>query len=568
MKRKLSFYFPFLLFFLLLLASCKETTVADSPQKVNSHKGYDYRKKADLFVNETRPDSAYYYYNLSKDDFLQHSDSLNVVYNLLIMAQIQKLSGDYYGCESTISEALPFLKSTDTTYLPEAYNVLGMCHQELFNYTKAIDYFSQAINLTNDSLNKAIYTNNRAVVYNLTSEYDVAKNEFETLMKKQVVLNNKETKARVLDNYGFTLLKKQDSKALDYLKEGLKIRTAIQDHNGLITSFFNLGTLYNGKDKNKARFFALNALTETQIINNPDDQLVVLKLLYQIDQDQKYLEEYIKLNDSLNKNRQIAKNQFAAIKYDFFKKNQELLELETENSERALLLEKIKNRNLILWFAISFTALIASYYLYRLNNKRKRQILQQSYLTETRIAKQIHDELANDVFNAMTFTQTQNLENPNVKETLLDNLELIYHRTRDISKENNDINTDAAFETDLFQMIDSYGNEELNVIKKISADMQWLKISAEKKIALFRVIQELLINTKKHSKATLVIIDFSEQKKGIYITYTDNGIGLKNAQKSKSGLQNAENRILAIKGSFTFDTSIQKGFKTTVFIPK
>ncbi|UPQ79777.1 hypothetical protein M0M57_02820 [Flavobacterium azooxidireducens] len=167
----------------------------------------------------------------------------------------------------------------------------------------------------------------------------------------------------------------------------------------------------------------------------------------------------------------------------------------------------------------------------------------------------------------MTFVQTQNLEKTEVKEVLLDTMDHIYQRTRDISKENSDIRTDENFEPDFFQMIDSYSDNSMNVIKKISSELNWQKMSAEKKITVFRVVQEFLINTKKHSEATLVVIDFLEQKNNLILTYTDNGIGLKKAQNRKSGLQNAENRILAIKGRLIFDTAIQKGFKATVFIP-
>jgi signal transduction histidine kinase len=147
-------------------------------------------------------------------------------------------------------------------------------------------------------------------------------------------------------------------------------------------------------------------------------------------------------------------------------------------------------------------------------------------------------------------------------------LEHIYHRTRDISKENSEIRTDENYEQDLFLMIDGYSDNNLNVIRKIKESFNWQKTSTEKKITLQRVIQELLINTKKHSQASLVIVDFSEDKKNIILTYTDNGIGLKNTPHRKSGLQNAENRILAVKGSITFDNTIQKGFKVTVIIPK
>jgi signal transduction histidine kinase len=256
----------------------------------------------------------------------------------------------------------------------------------------------------------------------------------------------------------------------------------------------------------------------------------------------------------LTKARSIAKNQFTKIKYDSKKATQEVI--------------KYKNQKSLLLALLGLIVVIAIllYKLYQIKNKRKLQ--QATYVTETRISKRIHDELANDVFNAMTFTQTQNLENPITKEALLDNLEHIYQRTRDISKENSDIRTDENYEPDLFQMIDGYGDSNLNVILKINEPIHWQKITPEKKITLQRVIQEFLINTKKHSEATVVIIDFSEDKKNITVNYTDNGIGIKNTQQRKSGLQNAENRILAIQGSFTFDQTIQKGFKVTVVIPK
>ena len=48
----------------------------------------------------------------------------------------------------------------------------------------------------------------------------------------------------------------------------------------------------------------------------------------------------------------------------------------------------------------------------------------------------------------------------------------------------------------------------------------------------------------------------------------DNGIGAtENQLKSKNGLQNVENRILAVKGNISFDISPNKGFKVRFTIP-
>jgi hypothetical protein len=68
-------------------------------------------------------------------------------------------------------------------------------------------------------------------------------------------------------------------------------------------------------------------------------------------------------------------------------------------------------------------------------NKEK---IKTSYDTEVRIAKNF-DELANDVYQTMAFVEMQDLSYSYNKETLLDNLDTIYSRTRNISKENSTI---------------------------------------------------------------------------------------------------------------------------------
>jgi signal transduction histidine kinase len=55
----------------------------------------------------------------------------------------------------------------------------------------------------------------------------------------------------------------------------------------------------------------------------------------------------------------------------------------------------------------------------------------------------------------------------------------------------------------------------------------------------------------------------------LYIEYTDNGKGATIEKlNSRNGLQNVENRILAIKGTITFDTKSGKGFKSSILFPK
>lgn len=73
---------------------------------------------------------------------------------------------------------------------------------------------------------------------------------------------------------------------------------------------------------------------------------------------------------------------------------------------------------------------------------------------------------------------------------------------------------------------------------------------------------------RKHSQCSIVVIGFDTYKEGLEINYSDNGIGCPEMLKFKKGLQNAENRILAINGTITFETETNKGFKAKLKIPK
>ena len=153
------------------------------------------------------------------------------------------------------------------------------------------------------------------------------------------------------------------------------------------------------------------------------------------------------------------------------------------------------------------------------------------------------------------------------KDTLLENLETIYNRTRNISNENKDIDTGELYLEKLKAMLATYNSSDRNVIVNVDA-FNHLKTSKEVKVVVHRVLQELMVNMKKHSQCSLASISIKSNKKSLQINYSDNGIGTDNLLNLKNGLQNAENRILSINGTINFDTAPEKGFKVKIEIPK
>ena len=231
-------------------------------------------------------------------------------------------------------------------------------------------------------------------------------------------------------------------------------------------------------------------------------------------------------------------------------------------------MEEHKNRNLILYFIAAIGIAATGFISFYLIAKNKREKIQTSYDTEIRIAKKLHDELANDVYHTMAFAETQDLSSSQNKEKLLTNLDTIYSRTRNISKENSTIDTGLHFVVGLKEMMSSFNTDAVTILINGMDAVDWNALETNKKIIVYRVLQELLVNMKKHSQSSLVVIAFKKNENKLQIDYSDNGLGAASDKiNSRNGLQNVKNRILAIKGSITFDTKPGKGFKSSFAIP-
>jgi signal transduction histidine kinase len=318
----------------------------------------------------------------------------------------------------------------------------------------------------------------------------------------------------------------------------------------------HLAEYYQKEDINTAKNHALKAYEMARKTNNPDDKIEALQFLTKLSdgvEAKEYAIRTFKLNDSIQTARQQAKNQFAKIKYD---SKQALEELEKQKQ-----LKEFSVIGIILLFGIG------TFTYYRIKKRNRKRVKETAYQTETRIAKKLHDELANDVHNTIAFAETQDLQNRLNKDTLLENLETIYNRTRNISNENKDIDTDEGYLEKLKAMLATYNSSDRNVIVNVDT-FNHLKTSKEVKIIIYRVLQELMVNLKKHSQCSLASISIKSNKKSLQINYSDNGIGTANLLNLKNGLQNAENRILSINGTINFDTAPEKGFKVKIEIPK
>ena len=487
------------------------------------------------------------------------------------MAHIQQTSGDYYSSEETLTEALPYINN-ELQYRMASNNLFGIAAQELMNYDDAIIYFTSILKTANDSISRVTAFNNIATVYMEQKKYGKAIALLKPILKSNVLDTLPYKKARIIDNLGFAYYKDNAiPKGLALMNQGLAIRKKINDSYGSIESYLHLADFYKDRDYQKSKENALQAYKVATKYQSIDERLEALELLMSYNLEKgvnNYATLFINLNDSIKKVRNNATNQFAKIKYDSREATLKNIKYKRQRAETLLQLETQKNQKYLLSFGLVVLLGGIGFLIHYFRNKNKRELLVASYNTETRISKQLHDELANDVFYAMTFAETQDLLNPIKKETLLDNLDKIYIRTRDFSKENSTIETGERFEHNLKQMLSNYKNDSVEVIIKNGNSIDWSKIENEKKIAIQRVLQELMVNMKKYSQANFVIIGFDSDQNNLIIDYSDNGVGFTEKLILKNGLQNAENRIQAVKGTLMFDSQINKGFKAKILLPK
>ena len=540
--------FPILFF--ILLSSCDSDILSIKKYEEYTSKGYDYFYK-DQF------DSAFVYFDKSKAYSSKTNKENTIVYPIIMISEIQRIKNDYYGCEESLTEALKYVdKNTDIIYLAFIYNNFALSYSELADYKEALKYFNLSLKIASTQKEKLIIQNNIAYNYLKQNQFKEAKNILEAIKKNDSLQKEPIEYARVLDNLGYAKFKLNQKNGINDLMKAKIIREENLNEVGLTATSMHLAEYYENSDINLAKTYALKAFKYASKVENSDDKLEALQYLTRVsigEESKKYALKSFLLNDSIKKVKQQAKNQFAKIKYDSKKA--------IEESQRQ---KQLKEYFII---GILFLLVFSIFFYYRIKKKNKKKIKETVYHTETRISKKLHDELANDVHNAIAFAETQDLENPINKETLLENLDTIYIRARNISSENKDIDTGENYIEKLKAMIASYDTNDVNVILNISS-FDGNHTNKEIKITIYRVLQELMVNMKKHSHCSIVSIGFKSNKKSIEINYSDNGIGCSNLLNLKNGLQNVETRIFSINGTINFDTEPEKGFKVKIRIPK
>ncbi|WP_339917174.1 tetratricopeptide repeat protein [Yeosuana marina] len=508
---------------------------------------------------------AFDFFKNKYDAALNQNDTINAAYYLELISFGQFKMGFVHDSELTTVKALSLIdriKDQRKTLEPRKrlLNRLGMIYRKIEDYDAALRFYNQALKLNDVLLDKISILTNIANTYADKENYNKAVEVLIPYYEKVLELENIGTKAVYLDNLGYFQSKIGNPNALGNMEQALNIRMNLEDLVGLFSSYRHLSLFYLEKNnKAKAIKFSKNVKEISKQMGSPAFALEALELELRLEKNQNFT-RYVELANTIQRKKQQMENTYAAIKYNFQEKEKEAQRLELQIKDSQLKAEKEK-LNKTIFQSVAALGLLITVFLYLfIKDKHKKEKLQQVYNTETRISKKVHDEVANDIYHIMTKIQKTNV----IKEDVLDDLEDVYNKTRDISKETSIIDLHGPYEEYLRDLLLSYASDDVNIITKDFTDVNWNGLDDTKKAILYRVLQELMTNMRKHSKATLVVLSFSQNGKKIMIDYKDNGVGC-NLIKN-SGLHNTENRIESINGTITFESQVDNGFKATLTV--
>lgn len=555
-------YFSLLL---LTIFSCARKN-GQTLNKVDS----SYYDRAYTFLEKGSTDSAFLVFSQVKDLYIEANDSLNIANCLINMAVIQKDGGDYFGAQETALQAIGYMNTKDskyTTYLSTNYNNLGVASAALNQYRPALSFYELALKFSTDSANTFIYQNNIAICYQNLRDYSKAIQLYETLLRK----NNSSPKrfALILSNLARTKwLENKNYNAERELLKALSIREREKDLVGLNASYAHLSDYYEDKSPALALHYANKMYEVSKKIKRADNEVNAMARLIELTPSgaaKKYFKVYQHLSDSIQLARAAAKNQFALIRYEVEKNKTENLRLEKENAEKQ---SRLIRQRVITGASLFLVILLAGGgTLWYKRRKQRLELEAENKVKETQLhlSKKIHDVVANGIYRVMS--EIEHSDDVD-RDGVLDKLENMYHQSRDISHnvEQQTI-TEVPYNEQLASLLKSFAADHRRVLIAGNDAEQWTDVAKRIKEEVKHVLQELMVNMKKHSQAEQVVVRFEKSDQQLTIYYKDNGVGMPAEKSQGKGLANTVSRIESLGGKIIFVSEPGKGLDITTTIP-
>lgn len=552
----------------------------------------------DYYFSLSKNDSAYYYYLGAEKKYEKIDDKSNLARTILHKAYILLYEKDFLGSESETIKVLNIAKEIkDESLVYESYVNLGSSLSGLGNYEKALEYHQKALtqikNIEDENYKpvfQAQTLNNIGFVYLSINKFNEASQIFaeglkiENLKDIQPVLY-----ASLVDNYGYSVFKIDKNKGLQDFQKALAVRDEIGDILGKINSRIHLTEYYlSQNDTLKALQLNSEANKLAKESHYNKEVLVTLDFFTKLipQEGLSYAREYIKLNDSLQKQERATRNKLARIE---FETDEIISEKETLSNQRKIILitslliisfgfllyvilyQRSKHKELI----FTQQQQESNEEIYRLMLNNQEDIDEVRSKVKRNIALELHDNILNRLASTRLnlFAISRRQDEETIKKAIehIDSIREIEQEIRTFSHElhrESEINK-SNFRNILEELLKNQKEiypAECNC--DIFFDDAMNNMSPEIKMNVYRIIQEAFNNINKYANATKIGLALDVEKGFLHLEINDNGVGF-NVKKVKNGigLKNMKNRAEAMKGEISIVSERDKGTTIKLKIP-
>lgn len=185
-----------------------------------------------------------------------------------------------------------------------------------------------------------------------------------------------------------------------------------------------------------------------------------------------------------------------------------------------------------------------------------------------RIAGELHDSIGGNL--AAIKLQLSDQTGVNRLETIIRQVDDTYHQVRDLS---HDLVPQKFSNTGFTELISGYirqfnvpGNAVITFHAFPGEEVD--RIGTSLKVEIYKIIQELITNAQKHSKASKVEIQLTRLDDMLKLQFEDNGQGFSmETVKFGIGFQNIRERVKLFDGVCTIDSFPSKGTVIDIEIP-
>jgi len=467
-------------------------------------------------------------------------------------------------------------------HLPRAYNILGQVYYYQSDFETTEKYFLKYLELAakfQDTLLIGSANTNLGAVYFEMGEYDRALEHDLTAAEIQKSLGNMHGYANALQNIAVGLNERDEhNKAIEFYDRALKIYYEIPNLKSVTEVYCNLGKLYleTGQFGNSKTNYE-KAIELSAEANNPEIVKLSLEGLSLVAAKEQnfanalqYYKKYHALSDSLVNESNQGKIAELQVQYETDQKEREIELLNAQNTLQASIIRQNRLTSIAV-VAVIVLAAFLTLLLFRQSALKTKARLEQekSKLKEgqikaviasqekerRRFAMDLHDDFG-QLISALKLnvSKSDKAAASSKSEEILDTM---YRSLKNIAF---DLMPQTLFEKGLEEAISEL-KDQVNASHTMRMDFQSFeirdKIDDEQKVALYRIIQELVSNIIKYANATTINISVTDIGNGISLLVEDAGDGYdENTLKSATGNGwiNIQSRLDLLNVAIAFDT--------------